>query len=203
MLNVNKTKEMRINSDIEHSLSINGKDMEQVESFLYLGSLVTKGGGAKEDVKNRIRKANVAFVQLYPVWKDRNISRKSKLRLFNSNVKSVLLYGCETWKVTKQITNQLLIFSNRCLRCIINRRWRDMISNENSWVVINQQPIGNQIKERKLRWIGHTLRKTEGAIERAALDWNPQGARRRGRPRKIGRRRLKKKLQRWETPGRK
>jgi hypothetical protein len=34
------------------------------------------------------------------------------------------------------------------------------------------------------RWIGHILRKTEGGIERAALDCNPQGARRRGRPRK-------------------
>jgi hypothetical protein len=59
-----------------------------------------------------------------------------------------------------------------------------MISNENLWDVTNQQPIGNQIKERKWRWIGHTLRKTEGATERAALDWNQQGARRRGRPRK-------------------
>jgi hypothetical protein len=39
-------------------------------------------------------------------------------------------------------------------------------------------------KERKWRWIGHTLRKTEGATDRAALDWNPQGSRRRGRPRK-------------------
>jgi hypothetical protein len=61
-INVNKTKEMRINSDIEHRLSINGKDIEQVESFLYLGSMVTKDGGAKEDVRNRIRKANGAFV---------------------------------------------------------------------------------------------------------------------------------------------
>jgi hypothetical protein len=58
-----------------------------------------------------------------------------------------------------------------------------MISNENLWDVTNQQPIGNKIKERKWLWIGHTLRKTEGATERAALDWNPQGAHRRSRPR--------------------
>jgi hypothetical protein len=36
--------------------------MEQVESFLHLGNMVTKVGGAKEDVRNRIRKANGAFV---------------------------------------------------------------------------------------------------------------------------------------------
>jgi hypothetical protein len=70
---------MRINSDIEHRLSINGKDMEQVGSFSYLGSLVTKDGGEKEDVRNRIRKANGAFVQLYSLWKNRNISRKTRL----------------------------------------------------------------------------------------------------------------------------
>jgi hypothetical protein len=70
------------------------------------------------------------------------------------------------------------------LRIIINRRWPDMISNENLWDVTNQKAIVNQIKQRKWCWTGHTLRKTEGAIERAALDRNPQGASRRGRPRK-------------------
>jgi len=38
-----------------------------------------------------------------------------------------------------------------------------------------------QIKRRKWNWIGHTLHKEAGAIEKTALDWNPQGYRRRGR----------------------
>jgi len=38
-----------------------------------------------------------------------------------------------------------------------------------------------QIKRRKWNWIGHTLRKEAGATEKTALDWNPQGYRRRGR----------------------
>jgi hypothetical protein len=40
----------------------------------------------------------------------------------------------------------------------------------------------NQIKRRKWNCIGHTLRKEAGAIEKTALDWNPRGYRRRGRP---------------------
>jgi len=43
--------------------------------------------------------------------------------------------------------------------------------------------LSMQIKRRKWKWIGHTLRKGNGAIEREALDWNLQGQRRRGRPR--------------------
>jgi len=60
-----------------------------------------------EDVASRIKKANGVFVQLYPVWRNLNISKEVKLRIFNTNAKSVLLYACETWKTTNQITRRL------------------------------------------------------------------------------------------------
>jgi hypothetical protein len=47
-----------------------------------------------------------------------------------------------------------------------------------------QKPIENQIKRRKWNWIGHTLRKEVGSIEKTGLDWNSHGYRRRVRPRK-------------------
>jgi hypothetical protein len=62
----------------------------------------------------------------------------------------------------------------------------------------NQQPIITQIKSRKWGWIGHTLRKPMGAIEKDALDWNPQGVRRRH-----GRERSRRKLLEKERHGRK
>ena len=58
------------------------------------------------------------------------------------------------------------------------------------------KPIEIQIETRKWRWIGHTLRKTEGAVEKEALDWNPQGARRRGRPRITWKRSIEKEIRR-------
>ena len=45
-------------------------------------------------------------------------------------------------------------------------------------------PTEQQIMETKWHWIGNTLRKPQGATERHALDWNPQGTRTRGRQRK-------------------
>jgi len=45
----------------------------------------------------------------------------------------------------------------------------------------NHSTEANQIKRRKRNWIGHTLRKEAGAVEKTALDWNPQRCRRRGR----------------------
>jgi hypothetical protein len=61
------------------------------------------------------------------IWKNKNIRIKTKLKICNSNVKAILLYGCETWKVTNSITQKLRSFINRCLRRILNVRWPDVI----------------------------------------------------------------------------
>ncbi|KAJ4448241.1 hypothetical protein ANN_10255 [Periplaneta americana] len=78
---------------------------------------------------------------------------------------------------------------SQCLRKILNIYWPMIISNENLWRLTEEEPIEIQIKRRKLRWIGHTLWKPNEAIERQALEWNPQGARKlyshSGHPRKL------------------
>jgi hypothetical protein len=125
------------------------------------------------------------------VWRKHNISKRVKIRIFNTNVKSVLLYACETWKTTNQITRRLPIFVNKCLRRILNIKWTDRIINDELWRITQLKPIENQIKRRKWNWIGHTLRKDVGAIEKTALDWNPQGYRTRGRPKRLWRRTIK------------
>ena len=142
---------------------------------MYLGSVASVKGGTEEDVASRIKKANGVFVQLYPVWRNHNISKGVKIRIFSTNVKSVLLYACETWKTTNQIIRKLQIFVNKCLRRIMKIKWTDKITNEELWRITQQKSIENQIKRRKWNWIGHTLRKETGAIEKTALDWNPQG----------------------------
>ena len=64
----------------------------------------------------------------------------------------------------------------------------EVISNEEFWRRTEEIEMSMQIKRRKRKWIGHTLRKGNEAIEREALDWKPQGKRRRGRPRHTWRR---------------
>jgi hypothetical protein len=145
-------------------------EIEEVRSFVYLGSVVSENGGTEEDVGSRIKKANGVFVQLYPVWRNHNISKGVKIRIFNTSVKSVSLYTCETWKTANQITRRLQIFVNKCLRRIMNIKWTDNITNEELRRITQQKTIENRIKIRKWNWIGHTLRKEVGTIEKAALD---------------------------------
>jgi len=68
------------------------------------------------------------------------------------------------------------------------------ITNEELWRNTQQKPIENQIKRRKWNWIGHTLRREVGAIQKTSLDWNPQGYRRRGRPKRTSRRTIEDEI---------
>jgi hypothetical protein len=146
---------------------------------------VSENGGTEEDVARRIKKANGVFVQLFPVWRDHNILKRVKIRIFNRNVKQLLLYVCERWKTTNQITRRLQIFVNKCLRRIMNIKWTDNITNEELRRTAQQKPREHQIRRRKWNWIRNTLCKEVGAIQKTALDWNPQGYRRRGRMKRM------------------
>ena len=177
-----KTKVMRANTTSVEPIILGGQALEEVDSFTYLGSIIDNQGGTDADVKARIGKARAAFTQLKIIWSSKILSQRTKVRLFNSNVKSVLLYGSETWRMTKTTINKVQTFINTCLRRILNIHWPDKISNMELWNRTQQLPAEIEIGRRRWNWIGHTLRKPTSSTTRQALTWNPQGKRRRGRP---------------------
>ena len=126
------------------------------------------------------------------LWLSKSLRKDIKIRIFNACVKSVLLYGCETWLVTNEIQRKIQTFVNRCLRYILRIWWPNIISNKNLWKATGQEDINLERRKRKFRWIGHTLRKEDGEIPKAALHWNPQGKRKRGRPKNSWRRSVMK-----------
>ena len=62
------------------------------------------------DVKSRINKARHAFAVLKPIWKSRKITFRTEIRPFNTNVKSLLLYGSECWKITYELARMIQEF---------------------------------------------------------------------------------------------
>ena len=190
-----ETKVMRANSKRLEKIKLRDEELEDVRIFTYLGSVVTSDGGEDEDVKRRIGKARQAFnTPLGPVWNSTSISTKTKLRIFTTNVKSVLLYGSETWRVTRSISNKLQTFINKCLRKILKIYWPEKISNMELWARAGQGCVPEEIARRKWNWIGNTLRKPTSDITRQALEWNPQGKRKVGRPVKTWRRSVEEEL---------
>ncbi|KAH9581247.1 hypothetical protein MS3_00008442 [Schistosoma haematobium] len=72
--------------------------------------------------------------------------------------------------------------------CFIYQIWPDTISNSLLWKRTNQLPAEEEIRKRRWKWIGNTLRKSSNCITRQALIWNPEGKRKRGRPKNTLRR---------------
>ena len=88
-------------------VTVGGEPIREVESFVYLGSVVDQQGGTDRDVTASIGKARAAFVMLKNIWASGGISMRTNLCIFNSNVKSVLLYGCETWRTTQTMQRKI------------------------------------------------------------------------------------------------
>jgi len=72
-----------------------------------------------------------------------------------------------------------------------------VISNEELWRRTEETEMSTQIKRRKWNCIRHKLRKVNEAIEKEALDWNPQGKRRGGRPRRSAQNEALEKGKSW------
>jgi hypothetical protein len=65
--------------------------------------------------------------------------KKTKLKIFNSVVKSALLYGSETWPVNKTVRKVLQTLVNRCLRNIFSIYWPQTIRNKALWELAGEK----------------------------------------------------------------
>jgi hypothetical protein len=72
--------------------------------------------------------------------------------------------------------------------------WPKTLSNKDLWEATGQEDVNIEIQKRKFGWIGHTLRKDDGEIPKATLQWNPQGSRKRGRSNNSWRRSVTKEV---------
>ena len=75
-------------------ISMNGQQLEVVDAFKYLGATLTKDGRSTTEIKIRLALATSAMSKLSRIFKSKEISLPTKLKLFKSLVVSILLYGC-------------------------------------------------------------------------------------------------------------
>ena len=205
-INKSKTKTLRINARRENPFVLEGEDVEDVDAFKYLGAYVDKTGGADRDIRCRIGQASAAFKRFSKVWNSSSYWRRTKLRLFYSNVISVLLYGCETWKMNKEDEKRLDVFHHTCLRRILKIRWPMRVSNQEVRRLAKVgTTISQEVRRRRWKMIGHVLRSRDEHTK-IALSWTPQGRRSRGRPKETWRRTAERERKEygfssWESAG--
>jgi hypothetical protein len=182
-INTDKTKLLITNQTgpARGKIELNGKEIEQVKRFTYLGSIITETGKSEDDVKARIAMAKKQFFTMEKLVKG-GLSVATRKRLIKTYVWSVALYGSETWTLGKKEKDKLEAFEMWCWRKMNRIRWIDRKTNEEVLREIGEKrQLMKQIKLRKGRWIGHILR--HQCLLLRILEGKIEGKRGRGRPR--------------------
>ena len=98
-LNIQKTKIMA--SSPTTSWDIDGETVETVSDFLFLGSKITADGDCGHEIKRRLLLGRKLMTNLDSMFKSRDITLPTKVRLVKAMVFPVVMYGCESWTVKK------------------------------------------------------------------------------------------------------
>jgi hypothetical protein len=165
-INVVKTVQMRLNlprgfypatAPDGYTLNVDDNHFEVVEDFKYLGSYI---GSTEKDVKNRIGLAWAAFAKLKSILTSSKTKVPLKMRLFDAACVSILLYGCESWLLSTELTNKLDVFARTCYRIMLGIKQKtDRLTNVELYKRVgHQRPVHEIVRERQLRFTGHCLR---------------------------------------------
>ena len=98
-LNIQKMKIMA--SSPITSWEIDGETVETVSDFIFLGSKTTADGDCSHEIKRRILLGRKVMTNLDSIFKSRNITLPTKVRLIKAMVFPVVRYGCESWTIKK------------------------------------------------------------------------------------------------------
>ena len=123
-------------------------------------------------------------------FKNKNISKKLKLRLKNAIINRTVTHASETWTQTKRDRKQLNIFERKVYRRVLGpvndnekENWR-ILNNKEIYTSVTKPTIIETIRLNTLRWFGHVQRMEENRIPKRVLYMNLGTTRLRGRPRK-------------------
>ena len=147
-----------------------------------VGSLL----GDSEDIKRRKALSTVALNKLFNVWlrKDK-IKLKTRIRLYKTLVKSVLLYNCGTWGITQAEEDQLDAFHRKQLKRVMGIHYPCQITNDSLYKKSNERPISATMRVARWKLFGHILRRNPNIPANIAMRFyfENQETGYRGRPR--------------------
>lgn len=180
-LNIKKTKIMTSGNMTD--FVFDNEKIEVVKSFVFLGSRLDDDGRCAEDVKRRIMLGRSAMTSLEKIMKDRDISMNTKIRIVNTLVFPVVLYGCESWTLRKEERKRIDSFELWCWRRLLRVPWTAKRTNVS--IVDQIKPICSleaKMNKLKLTYFGHVMR-AENSLEKTLMFGKVEGRRGRGKPR--------------------
>ena len=159
-LNAKKKKVMVMEKQTgtEVTIKSNGIALEQVNKYKYLGTLITADSRCIQEIKRRIGIAKRPFWELKELMKS-NVNMKTKKRLLNRYIFSLLTYCCEAWTIGREAARRINAFEILCYRRILKISWINRTTNKEVFDRIKEKPtLLKKIAKRKSSFFGHIVR---------------------------------------------
>ena len=180
-LNIQKTKIMA--SGPITSWEIDGERVETVSDFILGGSKITVDGDCSHEIKRRLLLGRKVMINLDSIFKSRDITLPTKVRLVKAMVFLVVMYGCESWTVKKAERRRIDAFELWCWRRLLRVPWTARRSNQSILKEISPGiSLEGMMLKLKLQYFGHLMQRVD-SLEKTLMLGGIRGKRRRGRQR--------------------
>ena len=180
-LNIQKTK-ITASGPIT-SWEIDGETVETVSDFIFGGSQITADGDCSNEIKRRLLLGRKVMTNLDRIFKSRDITLPTKIRLVKAMVFPVVTYGCESWTVKKAERQRIDDFELWCWRRLMRVPWTARRSNQS---ILKEISVGCSLEglmlKLKLQSFGYLMQRVD-SLEKTLMLGGIGGRRRRGRQR--------------------
>ena len=177
-LNIQKTKIMA--SGPITSWIIDGETVETVSDFIFWGSKITADSDCSHEIKICLLLGRKVMTNLDSIFKSRDITLPTKVRLVKAMVFPVVMYGCESWTVKKAESRRIDAVELWCWRRLLRVPWTARRSNQSIPKEIRPGcSLEGMMLKLKLQYFGHLMRRVDSLEKTLMLGWIG-GRRRRG-----------------------
>ena len=157
-------------------------DMETVTDFIFLGSKITADGNCSHEIKRCLPLGRKVMTNLDSIFKSRDITFPTKVRLVKAMVFQVVMYGCESWTMKKGDQRRIDAFELWCWR-LLRVLWTARRSNQ--FILKKISPgcsLEGLMLKQKLQYSGHLMWRDD-SFEKTLMLGMIEGRRRRGQQR--------------------
>ena len=156
--------------------------METVRYFILGVSKITADGDHSHEIKRHLLLGRKTMTNLGSIFKSREITLPTKVRLVKAMVFPVVMYGCESWTIKKAEHRRINAFELWCWRRLLRVTWTAWSSNQSILKEINSEySLERLMLKLKLQYFGHLMQRAD-SLENTMMLGKIEG-RRRGRQR--------------------
>ena len=166
-LNIKKTKIMA--SSPITSWQTEGKNMDAVTDFLFLGSKTAADGDCSHEIRRQLLLGRKAMTNLDSVLKSKDITLPTKVCIVKAMVFPAVMYGCERWIIKEAECQKIDAFELWCWRRLLRVPWTARRSNQSILKEINPEySLEGVMLKLKIQYSGHLIRR-DNSLEKTLM----------------------------------